>query len=67
MALLHANVKPFQDPKKYLHEPERDLNLKSLLEKLVSTNHFRKNLLMNSKPARSTFVTNGSSILYLHG
>ena len=44
MALLHVNVKQFEDPKKYLHEPERDLNLKSLLEKLVSTDHFSKDL-----------------------
>ncbi len=44
MALLHVNVKQFEDPKKYLHEPERELNLKSFLEKLVSTDHFCKDI-----------------------
>ena len=44
MSLLHVNVEQFEDPKKYLHEPERDLELKSLLEKLVSTDHFSKDL-----------------------
>jgi len=44
MALLHVNVKKFNDPNKYLHEPQRDLNLKSLLEKLMSTDPFYKDL-----------------------
>ncbi len=69
MALLHVNVKPFQDAKKYLHEPERDLNLKALLDKLVSTDHFRKNLekeisalIVELRPA----VLEESKICFLH-
>ena len=42
MALLHGNVQPFDDPKKYLHEPERELKPESLLEKLIETAHFHK-------------------------
>jgi aminoglycoside phosphotransferase (APT) family kinase protein len=37
MAHLHACVQPFDDPKNYLHEPERDLDLSSLLDKLVNS------------------------------
>ncbi|MCP4362252.1 MAG: aminoglycoside phosphotransferase family protein [Chloroflexi bacterium] len=44
MAILHVNVKEFEDPKKYLHEPERDLELRYLLEKLMSTDQFNKDL-----------------------
>ena len=44
IAQLHVNVKPFADPKKYLHEPQRELNLTSLLEKLESTGYFSKDL-----------------------
>jgi aminoglycoside phosphotransferase (APT) family kinase protein len=44
MALLHVHVKQVEDPKKYLHEPARDLNLKSLLEKLESSDHIFKDL-----------------------
>jgi len=69
MALLHVNVKQFADPKKYLHEPERDLDLKSLLEKLVSTDHFFKNLakeistlIAELQPA----VLEQSEICFLH-
>lgn len=40
MALLHVGVKSFEDPKNYLHEPSRELNLNSLLERLISTFHF---------------------------
>ena len=44
MAQLHVNVKHFEDSKKYLHEPERELDLESYLERLVSTGHFRQDL-----------------------
>ncbi len=69
MALLHVNVKQFEDPKKYLHEPERDINLKFLLGKLVSTEHFHKNLatdistlIAKLRPA----VLEESKICFLH-
>ncbi|MCP4423523.1 MAG: aminoglycoside phosphotransferase family protein [Chloroflexi bacterium] len=35
MALLHVQVKQFDDPMNYLHEPTRNLNLESLLEQLT--------------------------------
>ena len=40
MAQLHVNVKPFEDTKNYLHEPTRELNLDSLLDRLFATGHF---------------------------
>lgn len=45
MAQLHVNVKPFDDPKQYLHEPERDLKLKFILKNLVPTFNFDKDLV----------------------
>lgn len=37
LALLHVRVSQCDDPKGYLHEPQRSMNLKSLLDKLAST------------------------------
>jgi aminoglycoside phosphotransferase (APT) family kinase protein len=45
MAHLHACVQPFDDPKQYLHEPKRDLDLNSLLEKLVSSGQMHPELI----------------------
>jgi len=44
LAVLHVHVKQCDDPRQYLHEPERDLNLESLLEKLVSTGQISTDL-----------------------
>jgi aminoglycoside phosphotransferase (APT) family kinase protein len=44
MAHLHACVQPFDDPKRYLHEPERDLDLSSLLDELVTSGQIRTDL-----------------------
>ena len=44
MGVLHVNVKHFNDPKQYLHEPARDLDLVFLLEKLTSAGRINTNL-----------------------
>jgi len=44
MALLHVNVKQFDYPKKYLYDPARNLYLQPLLEKLIATDYFPKDL-----------------------
>ncbi|MBI9044981.1 MAG: aminoglycoside phosphotransferase family protein [Anaerolineaceae bacterium] len=69
MARLHVNVEPFDDPKKYLHEPGRDLQIETLLEKLVSAGHFHKDhvreistLITELQPA----VLEESKICFLH-
>jgi len=69
MALLHVNVKPFEDAGKYLHEPRRDLKLKSLLEKKLTTGLIGKgmakevsSLIADLSPA----VHKESAICFLH-
>ncbi len=69
MARLHVNVKQFADPKKYLHEPKRDINLKFLLDKLVSTKHFHKNLMTDISTLIAELrpaVLEESKICFLH-
>lgn len=44
MAHLHAHVHLFDDPKQYLHEPKRDLDLELHLDKLASTGQISADL-----------------------
>jgi len=69
MGLLHTTVKPFDDSKKYLHEPERERNLVFFLEKLESAGCLSNDvineisiLIAQLQPA----VLGESTICFLH-
>ena len=65
MAQLHLTVKPFDDPKQYLHEPKRELNLEPLLEQFVPTSQIHTDvstLIAELRPA----ISEKANICFLH-